>query len=232
MQTTKLSFSYYPPIRATVSNPYLWCVNFPSNSIEKAVEQLSKFPGVGKKSALRMTLFLLRSDNSVAEALAQAIIDLKEKTQFCKTCGNISEAEICNICTSVNRNKGMLCVVRDFQDIIALENTGRYNGVYHVLGGLISPMQGVGPSDIRIDELVERVGKGEITEVILALNANMEGDTTEFYISKKLANVKVNISSLARGISVGGELEYADEITLGRSILNRVPYHNERSGQD
>jgi len=201
-------------------------VNFPSNSIENAVEQLSKFPGVGKKSALRMTLFLLRSDLSIAEALSQAILDLKQNTRFCVVCGNISEQEKCSICNSVNRNRELLCVVRDFQDIIALENTGRYNGVYHVLGGLISPMQGVGPSDIRIGELLERVSEGEIKEVVLALNANMEGDTTEFYISKKLASYDVNISSLARGISVGGELEYADEITLGRSILNRVPYHD------
>lgn len=179
-----------------------------------------------------MTLFLLRSDISVAEALAQSIIDLKEKTRFCSICGNICESDICNICNSVNRKKDLLCVVRDFQDIIALENTGRYGGVYHVLGGLISPMQGIGPSDIRIDELIQRVNEGEIKEVILALNANMEGDTTEFYISKKLKDANVNISSLARGISVGGELEYADEITLGRSILNRVPYHQERGGQD
>jgi len=199
-------------------------MNFPSATIEKAVEQLSRFPGVGKKSALRMTLFILRSEKHVAAELAKAIVDLKEKTSYCTRCGNIAESELCSICSSVNRSQEVICVVKDFQDIIALENTGSYTGQYHVLGGLISPMQGVGPSDIRIEELIERVSRDNVKEVIMALSANMEGDTTEFYISKKLKDSNVSISSIARGISVGGELEYADEITLGRSIVNRVPY--------
>jgi len=199
-------------------------MNFPSSTIEKAVDQLSRFPGVGKKSALRMTLFILRSEQHVAVELAQAIINLKEKTSFCTRCGNIAEGELCGICSSVNRSREIICVVKDFQDIIALENTGSYSGQYHVLGGLISPMQGIGPADIRIEEFIERLRQGEIKEVIMALSANMEGDTTEFYISKRIREFGVKISSIARGISVGGELEYADEITLGRSIVNRVPY--------
>ena len=199
-------------------------MNFPSATIEKAVEQLSRFPGVGSKSALRMTLFILRSNEDLVRELAGALVDLKTKTRFCAKCGNISEQEYCTICSSVNRNKQIVCVVKDFQDIIAIENTGQYNGVYHVLGGLISPMEGVGPSDIRIEELLQRVDEEQIEEVIMALSANMEGDTTVFYISKRLVESGVRISSIARGIAVGGELEYADEITLGRSITQRVPY--------
>lgn len=199
-------------------------MNFSSSTLEKVVEELSRFPGIGKKSALRMTLFLLRSDEQVVRSMTDAILAMKERTTFCSRCGNISEAELCQICNSVNRRQDTICVVRDFQDVLAIENTSRYNGLYHVLGGLISPMQGIGPSDIRIEQLLNRVKTEPVQELILALSANMEGETTEFYISRKLEGSAVQISSIARGIAVGGELEYADEITLGRSIVNRIPY--------
>ena len=197
---------------------------FPSKTIENAVQELSKFPGIGKKTATRLALYLLKAEQDSVEKMANAIVELKTKTKFCTVCGNISEADLCRICDSHNRNKQILCVVQDFQDIIALENTGQYNGVYHVLGGLISPLEGVGPNDIAIQPLMDRVQKGDVTEVVMAISATMEGDTTAFYISKLLREQNVNISVISRGISVGGELEYADEITLGRSIMNRVPY--------
>jgi len=199
-------------------------VNFSSETIEKAVEQLSRFPGIGKKTALRMTLFLLKDKPEYVQRMTEAITDLKTKVQYCKTCGNVSDAEVCTICLSVNRNKKLICVVKDFQDIISIENTGQFNGVYHVLGGVISPMDGIGPDDIRISELLSRIEHDEVEELVFALSANMEGDTTAFYISRKMDSKKVKISAISRGIAVGGELEYADEITLGRSILNRVPY--------
>lgn len=171
-----------------------------------------------------MTLFLLKDKPENVERMTTAISDLKTKVNFCKTCGNVSDREYCNICTSVNRNKQLVCVVKDFQDIISIENTGQFNGVYHVLGGVISPMDGVGPDDIRIGSLLERVEKDGVEEIVFALSANMEGDTTAFYIARKVEPFGTRISAIARGISVGGELEYADEITLGRSILNRTPY--------
>lgn len=197
---------------------------FPSKTIEEAVNELSRFPGIGKKTAIRMAIHLLKKDEKDVTRLAEAIVRLKTHTTFCKTCGNISEKEICTVCSSVNRNKSLICVVRDFQDIIAIENTGQYNGVYHVLNGLISPLDGVGPDDLRIEPLLQRVRALESPELIFALSANMEGDTTSFYISKKLSDHPVKISVISRGIAVGGELEYADEITLGRSIQNRTPY--------
>lgn len=203
---------------------------FPSKTIENAVDELSRFPGIGKKTATRLALFLLKSNQESVEKLAQAIIDLKTKTRFCETCGNISESERCRICDSHNRNKQVICIVQDFQDIIAIENTGQYNGVYHVLGGLISPLEGIGPDDIAIPALMDRIGKEEINEVVLAISATMEGDTTAFYISKLLKDKHVRVSVISRGISVGGELEYADEITLGRSITNRVPYTQGSEG--
>lgn len=203
---------------------YICGVNFPSETIEKAVEQLSRFPGIGKKTALRMTLFLLKDKPELVERMTTAIGELKTKVTYCTTCGNVSDKEKCSICLSVNRNKQLICVVKEFQDIISIENTGQYNGVYHVLGGVISPIEGIGPEDITISELLNRVDTQEVKELVFALSANMEGDTTAFYISRKLEGKNVNISAISRGISVGGELEYADEITLGRSIVNRVPY--------
>jgi recombination protein RecR len=203
---------------------YFCLMNFPSETIANAVEQLSRFSGIGKKTALRMTLFLLKNSKEDVERMTSAMNNLKTKVVFCKTCGNVSDTEICKICSSPNRNKKLICVVRDFQDIMAIENTGQYNGVYHVLGGVISPIEGIGPDDLNITSLIKRVNNEGITEMLLALSANMEGDTTAFYISRKLEDKKIKISAIARGIAVGGELEYADEITLGRSIVNRIPY--------
>lgn len=203
-------------------------MNFPSETILKAVEQLSRFPGIGKKTALRMTLFLLKQNVEEVERMTAAMGDLKLKVKYCRICGNVSDADTCSICNSPKREKSLICVVRDFQDIMAIENTGQFHGVYHVLGGIISPMEGIGPEDIRISELIERIDKEGVQELLLALSANMEGDTTAFYISRKLEGKPLRISAIARGIAVGGELEYADEITLGRSILNRTPYRTER----
>jgi recombination protein RecR len=203
-------------------------VNFPSNTIENAVEQLSRFPGIGKKTALRMTLFLLKDKPELVQQMTQAMEDLKTKIKYCSTCGNVSDNDICSICTSVNRNRKVICVVKDFQDIISIENTGQYTGMYHVLGGVISPIDGIGPDEINIDGLLNRVETDGVEELVFALSATMEGDTTAFYISRKLEGTNVQISAISRGIAVGGELEYADEITLGRSILNRVPYTSGR----
>jgi len=203
-------------------------VNFPSKTIENAVEQLSRFPGIGKKTALRMTLFLLKDKPELVHQMTQAMEDLKTKVKYCSNCGNVSDADICSICTSVNRNKKLICVVKDFQDIISIENTGQYTGMYHVLGGVISPIDGIGPEEINIDTLLKRVEADGVEELVFALSATMEGDTTAFYISRKLEHTQVKISAISRGIAVGGELEYADEITLGRSILNRVPYSSGR----
>jgi len=200
-------------------------MNFNSKVLETAVNELARFPGVGKKTALRMVVYLLKTDNLVVNKLAQSIIELKEKIGKCSVCENISEASICNICNAVNRQKSIVCIVRDFQDVLALENTGQYNGVYHVLGGLISPMDGIGPEEINLNTLINRVKTGDIDEIIMALSATMEGDTTAFYISKILAEYKLKFSSISRGIPVGGELEFADEITLGRSIKDRIPFN-------
>lgn len=200
-------------------------MNFNSKVLESAVNELSRFPGVGKKTALRMVVHLLKTDKLIVNKLAQSLLELKEKICNCSICGNISEAAVCHICNSVNRNKSLVCVVRDFQDILALENTGQYNGVYHVLGGLISPMDGIGPDEINLKLLIYRVKQGDINEIIMALSATMEGDTTAFYISKILAEFNLKFSAISRGISVGGELEFADEITLGRSIKDRVPFN-------
>ncbi|MBI1307973.1 MAG: recombination protein RecR [Bacteroidetes bacterium] len=202
-------------------------MNYPSETIANAVEQLSRFPGVGKKTALRLVLYLLRQNPEDVKRMSEAMNRLKTDVKYCEVCGNISDQPKCRICLSPRRDASVVCVVRDFQDIMAIENTGQYSGVYHVLGGVISPLEGIGPDEIRIAELIERVDKGEISEVLLALSANMEGDTTSFYIARKLETKPVKISAIARGISVGGELEYADEITLGRSIMQRIPYRSD-----
>lgn len=199
-------------------------MNYPSVLIEEAVNELSKFPGVGKKSAMRMVLHLLKQQESDVVKLGEAVIKLRTQIKYCNRCGNVSDAEVCNICNNPKRNQHTICLVEDLRDVIAIENTSQYNGTYHVLGGLISPVNGVGPDDLNINTLVERIKTEETTEVIMALSATMEGDTTVFYISKKLKDFSVNISTISRGIAIGGELEYADEITLGRSIALRVPY--------
>lgn len=193
-----------------------------SNLINKAVEHLSKFPGIGQKSALRMALHLLKKSESDTIELSQALLTMRTEIKFCRQCYNISDAEFCNVCTSVSKDESLVCVVKDFQDVIAVENTGQYNGHFHVLGGLISPVDGIGPSDIKIPELLQRADTGTIKEAILALSSTLEGDTTEYYIAKKLREKGIRVTTLSKGISVGGELEYADEMTLARSIRNRT----------
>jgi recombination protein RecR len=197
-------------------------VNYPSKHLELAVEQLSKFPGIGKKSALRMALFLLKQEPQAIQTLGNAIINLKEQIRYCKTCHNISDAEVCNICSNPQRKHENLCVVSDFRDVLAIENTGLFHGGYHVLGGLISPMEGIGPDQLNINTLIQRLEVGNISEVIFALSPTVEGDTTTYYLQQKLKNFAINFSTIAKGVAIGGELEYADEITLGRSIVHRI----------
>lgn len=197
---------------------------YPSVLLEKAVGEFSKLPGIGRKTALRLILFLLRQPLEQVDALTDALMRLRHEVKYCKICHNISDDDICPICSDQRRNRALVCVVENIQDVMAIENTQQYDGIYHVLGGVISPMDGVGPSDLHIDSLVERVKESDIDEVILALGSTMEGDTTNFYISRKLAPYKVRLSVLARGISVGDELEYTDEVTLGRSIVSRTPF--------
>lgn len=195
---------------------------FSSSLLDSAINEISKLPGIGKKSALRLVLHLLRQDEGVAVALGEAIIKLRKEINYCKVCHNISENEVCDICSDEKRDKSTVCVVENIKDVISIENTRQFNGLYHVLGGIISPIDGISPNDIEIESLVNRVKSGEIKEIILALSTTMEGDTTNFYIFRKLAGYDVKISILARGVSIGDELEYTDEVTLGRSILNRT----------
>ncbi|HYK76710.1 MAG TPA: recombination mediator RecR [Daejeonella sp.] len=201
-------------------------MNFSSKLLENAVNEFSKLPGVGQKTALRLVLHLLNQPAEEVEKFSGALMRLKNEIRYCQVCHNIADQPICEICAGMKRDKTLICVVEDTRDVMAIENTSQYNGVYHVLGGLISPMDGVGPSDLNIEGLVDRVKNGEVAEIILALSATMEGDTTIFYLYKKLKETGVKISTIARGIAFGGELEYVDEITLGRSIATRVPYEN------
>ena len=201
---------------------------YPSQLLERAVQEFAKLPGVGRKTALRLVLHLLRQDADDVEKLTQAIQQMKLEVKRCKVCHNISDSEVCPICSDSRRDAQTICVVENIQDVMAIENTMQYKGLYHVLGGVISPMDGMGPSDIEIDSLVSRVAEGSVKEVILALSPTMEGDTTNFYIYRKLAPYgDVKISIIARGVSVGNELEYTDEITLGRSILNRTLFEGK-----
>lgn len=198
---------------------------YPSRHLEQAVQAFAKLPGIGRKTALRLVLHLLRQDADSVEHFAHTMIDMKHEVKFCQQCHNISDSELCAICADQRRDAKTVCVVENVQDVMAIENTQQYNGLYHVLGGVISPMDGVGPNDLEIDSLVERIAQSNVKEVILALSPTMEGDTTNFYIFRKLSPYSdVKVSVIARGISVGGELEYADEVTLGRSILNRTPF--------
>ncbi|HTM99723.1 MAG TPA: recombination mediator RecR [Pedobacter sp.] len=201
-------------------------MNFSSKLLEDAVHEFSKLPGVGQKTALRLVLHLLNKEQEEVAHFGNTLIKLKQEIKHCSVCNNISDHPICSICAAPKRDKELICVVEDTRDVMAIENTNQFFGVYHVLGGLISPMDGVGPSDLFIDDLVERVAKGSVKEIILALSATMEGDTTLFYLHKRLKDFQVPISTIARGIAFGGELEYADEVTLGRSIITRVPYEN------
>jgi len=202
---------------------------YPSKLLENAVNEFSKLPGIGRKSALRLVLFLLRQDVEAVKYFGNSLIQLRSEIKHCKICHNISDTDICQICSNHSRNQHVICVVENIRDVMSVENTQQFNGLYHVLGGIISPMDGIGPAELEIESLVNRVKKGEIFEVILALSTTMEGDTTNFYIYRKLKDKEVKISTLARGVSVGDELEYTDEITLGRSLTNRVPYESSIS---
>lgn len=201
-------------------------MEFTSKLIEQAVGHFASLPGVGKKSALRYVLHMIKQDSQDVVNFAEVLKALKHDLKYCKKCHTISDNDVCEVCANPVRNSKLVCVVQDYRDVMAIENTGLYKGVYHVLGGLISPMEGVGPSNLNIDTLVTKVQNQDVTEVILALNATMEGETTSFFIFKKLAPFNVTLSAIARGIAVGDELEYTDEVTLGRSIVNRIPYNN------
>lgn len=199
---------------------------YPSILLEEAVNEFSKLPGVGRKTALRLVLHLLRQDLTSVEAFSSSIYKLKKEVKYCQSCFNISDEEICPICSDKNRDTSTICVVENIKDVMAIENTAQFRGLYHVLGGIISPIDGIGPADLQINSLIERIASGSVKEIILALSTTMEGDTTNFYIYKKLIpyeNVKISI--IARGISIGDEIEYADEITLGRSIVNRTLFN-------
>lgn len=200
---------------------------YPSVLLERAVGEFSKLPGVGRKTALRLVLHLLRQPENSVEGFTDAISHVRNDIKYCRVCHNISDTEVCPICSDTRRDATTVCVVENIQDVMAVENTQTYRGLYHVLGGIISPMDGVGPGDLEINSLVERVAQGDIREVILALSSTMEGDTTNFYISRLLKPYQVKVSVIARGISVGNELEYTDEVTLGRSIVNRTPIEKE-----
>ena len=195
---------------------------YPSQLLEKAVSEFSRLPGIGRKTALRLVLWMLRQEDADVEQFAEAVSRLKHEVKYCHVCHNISDSDTCPICSDPRRDASVVCVVENIQDVMAIENTQQYHGLYHVLGGIISPMDGIGPSDIEIDSLVERVKAGDVSEVILALSPTMEGDTTNFYIYRKLSPLGVKVSVIARGVAVGNELEYTDEVTLGRSIMNRT----------
>lgn len=195
-----------------------------SQLLDNAVAELGKLPGIGRKTALRLALHLLRQDEAESVSLGESIINMRKNIRYCKVCHNISENEICDICSDSSRDPSIICVVENVKDLLTIESTREHKGLYHVLGGVISPLEGVSPSDLEIQSLIDRVAAGEIKEVILALSPTMEGDTTNFYISRKLAPFNIEISMLARGVSIGNDLEFTDELTLGRSLVNRVPY--------
>ena len=201
-------------------------MDFSSKLLENAVNEMSQLPGIGKRTALRLILHLLKQPKHQALALSESIKELREEINFCANCHNISDVALCEICANPNRTNSTVCVVEDIRDVMAIENTNQYRGQYHVLGGKISPMDGIGPSELTIESLVTKVKQGEIQELIFALSSTLEGDTTNFYIYKKLEEFTITITTIARGISVGDELEYADEVTLGRSILHRIPFEN------
>lgn len=199
-------------------------MEFSSKLLEKAVNEMSQLPGIGKRTALRLVLHLLKQPKEQTTFLSQALTGMREEVKFCESCHNISDAAICDICSNTKRDRQIICVVEDIRDVMAIENTGQFRGIYHVLGGKISPIDGVGPSQLNINTLVEKIKLGDVNEIIFALSSTMEGDTTNFYIYKQIQGFEVITSTIARGIAVGDELEYADEVTLGRSILQRVPF--------
>lgn len=201
-------------------------MDFSSKLLENAVNEVSQLPGIGKRTALRLVLHLLRQPKEQTHYLTRALDNLVNDIKLCKSCHNISDVELCDICASPKRDETIVCVVEDVRDVMAIENTAQFQGLYHVLGGKISPMEGIGPSHLKIDSLIEKVKSGLVKELVFALSSTMEGDTTNFYIYKQIKDFDVKISAIARGISVGDELEYADEVTLGRSIVNRIPFEN------
>jgi recombination protein RecR len=201
-------------------------MEFSSKLLEKAVNEMSQLPGIGKRTALRLVLYMLKQPKEQIASLSQSLLNMRNDVKFCKSCYNISDVDLCEICSNPNRNEEIICVVEDIRDVMAIENTSSFKGLYHVLGGKISPMDGIGPHDLNIESLINKVKQGHIKELIFALSSTMEGDTTNFYIFKQIQDYNIVTSTIARGISVGDELEYADEITLGRSILNRVPFEN------
>ena len=201
-------------------------MNFSSKLLENAVQEIAQLPGIGRRTALRLALYLLKQPKDHTLALSKSLNDLREFVMFCESCHNLSDQKLCEICSNLKRNKKILCVVEDIRDVMAIENTGQFQGIYHVLGGIISPMDGIGPKDLKIDSLVEKVKIGVVEEIIFALSATMEADTTNFYIYKLIQPYSVKTSTIARGIPVGDELEYTDEVTLGRSILARIPFES------
>ncbi len=209
--------------------PRLNNMEFSSKLIESAVDNFSKLPGIGKKTALRLVLHLLKQEKDLTQELAKALVDMRLNIKYCKVCHNISDDDVCNICNNPVRDQSIICLVEDTRDVLAIENTSQYNGLYHVLGGIISPIEGIGPDDLTIQDLLNRISQpnSEVKEIILGLSPTMEGDTTAFYITKKVKPLGIKTSTIARGIPIGGELEYADEITLGRSIISRTIYEIE-----
>ena len=201
-------------------------MNYSSQLLEKAVTEINRLPGIGSKTALRLALHLLRQDEGKVDALANSIVKMRREVRYCKTCYNICDGECCEICGNPLRDKSIVCVVEQVQDLMSIENTGQYRGLYHVLGGVISPMDGIGPSDLQIESLVERVRQGGVAEVILALSPTMEGDTTNYYIFRKLEDTGVKVTVIARGVAQNDELQYTDEVTLGRALAGRIPFNN------
>lgn len=201
-------------------------MNLPSKLVEAAVEQFATLPGIGKRTALRLVLHLLKQSKEDVSAFGNTFIDLRNNIKYCKNCHNISDSDICEICSDHKRDHSIICVVEDVRDVMAIENTMQYRGIYHVLGGVISPMNGVGPNDLNIESLIAKAASGSVNELIFALSATMEGDTTNFYIFKRIKDYNIKTSVIARGVAIGDDLEYTDEVTLGRSIVNRVPYEN------
>ena len=206
-------------------------MQYPSKLVEDAVEAFAQLPGVGRKTALRYVLHLLRQDENAVNKFGNVFTKLRAELKYCRSCFNISDSTTCSICANEKRDHELVCVVEDVRDVMAIENTHQYSGIYHVLGGIISPIDGIGPNDLQIDSLVDRVSSGKVREIIMALSTTMEGDTTNFYIYKRLKDFNIPVSTIARGISIGDELEYADEITLGKSIVNRVPYERTFSAK-
>lgn len=201
-------------------------MEFSSKLLEKAVNEMAQLPGIGKRTALRLVLHLLKQPAEQTQFLSQALTTMRDEIKFCKSCHNIADVEVCEICNNLSRNHKIICIVEDVRDVMAIENTNQFKGIYHVLGGKISPIDGIGPSQLNISSLVDKVKTGQAEELIFALSSTMEGDTTNFYIFKQIKDFEVKTSTIARGIAVGDELEYADEVTLGRSILNRIPFEN------